>query len=219
MTSFPGIVGIDIAKDIDRHLSFLQGCNRLIVDLRGNSGGGIGGLRLMSSLAPGKIEVGYIVSKRRARSGYRKEEFPRFQRIPAQKIVLPWLLARYSFADKSIVVVTEGLGRRQFHGRVVLLVNEHTASAGEMITMFAKENSLATIVGTKTAGRLLSSGSFRVGRGYRLVLPVAAYFTWRGTMVENNGIIPDVPVALSREGLKSNTDSQLEKALEVVCAL
>ena len=36
----------------------LDGCTRLIVDLRGNTGGGIGGLRLMSYLTPGKLEVG-----------------------------------------------------------------------------------------------------------------------------------------------------------------
>jgi len=35
-------------------------------------------------------------------------------------------------------------------------VNQHTTSAGEMIAAFAKENNLATIVGTTTAGRLLS---------------------------------------------------------------
>ena len=67
-----------------------------------------------------------------------------------------WLAARYAFVEKSTLVVTEGLGERRFHGRVVLLVDEHTASAGEMVAAFAEENNLATIVGTKTPGRLLS---------------------------------------------------------------
>jgi hypothetical protein len=48
-----------VAKDIDRGIAALDGCSRLIVDLRGNAGGGIGGLRLMSYLTPGKLEVGY----------------------------------------------------------------------------------------------------------------------------------------------------------------
>ena len=47
---FPGAVGIDVAKEIDRGIAALNGCSRLIVDLRGNTGGGIGGLRLMSYL-------------------------------------------------------------------------------------------------------------------------------------------------------------------------
>src|ERR1035438_3724330 len=49
---FPGAIGIDVAKDIDRGIAALHGCSRLIVDLRGNTGGGIGGLRLMSYLRP-----------------------------------------------------------------------------------------------------------------------------------------------------------------------
>ena len=82
--------------------------------------------------------------------------------------------------EKSILVVTEGLGDHRFHGRVVLLVNEHTASAGEMVAAFAEENNLATIVGTKTPGRLLSGSAFKVGHGYILGLPVAGYLTWQG---------------------------------------
>lgn len=77
-------------------------------------------------------------------------------------------------SDKSILLVTEGLGPQKFHGRVVILVNEHTASAGEMLASFAEENNLATIVGVKTAGRLLSGSTFRAGEGYIVGLPVAA---------------------------------------------
>ena len=80
-------------------------------------------------------------------------------------------------------MVTEGLGQQRFHGRVVLLVNEHTASAGEMVSAFAEENNLATIVGTKTPGRLLSGSAYKVGHGYILGLPVAAYLTWQGRML------------------------------------
>jgi C-terminal processing protease CtpA/Prc len=129
------------------------------------------------------------------------------------------LAARYALLEKSILVVTEGLGKRRFHGRVVLLVNEHTASAGEMVSAFAEENSLATIVGTKTSGRLLSGSAFKVGHGYILGLPVAAYLTWQGRMVENNGIVPKFCVELSREALSQGRDNQLEAASEVAKSL
>ena len=115
-----------------------------------------------------------------------------------------WCLAAkgYAFVDKSILVVTEGLGPRRFHGRVVLMVNEHTASAGEMVSAFAEESKLATIVGTKTPGRLLSGGAFKVGHGYILGLPAAAYLTWHGRVLENDGINPATPTELSREALR-----------------
>jgi carboxyl-terminal processing protease len=216
---FPGAIGIDVAKEIDRGIAALDGCSRLVVDLRGNTGGGIGGLRLMSYLTPGKLEVGYSLTRQRRARGYRREELTRFGRIPSHKAALLWLVARYAFAEKSILVVTEGLGARRFHGRVVVLVNEHTASAGEMVTAFAEENNLATIVGTKTPGRLLSGRAYKVGNGYILGLPIAAYLTWQGRMLENNGVVPKFPIELSRDGLRKGRDTQLETAIEVVSAL
>lgn len=216
---FPGVVGIDVAKDIDRGIASLNGCSRLIVDLRGNTGGGIGGLRLMSYLTPGKLEVGYSLTRKRRERGYRREKLARFGQIPSRKATLFWLAARYAFVDKSILVVTEGLGQRRFHGRVVLLVNEHTASAGEMVAAFAEENNLATIVGNKTPGRLLSGSAFKVGHGYILGLPVAGYLTWRGRILENNGITPTMSIDLSRDALREGKDTQLEKAVEVVKSL
>jgi C-terminal processing protease CtpA/Prc len=216
---FPGTIGIDVAKDIDRGIAALNSCSRLIVDLRGNTGGGIGGLRLMSYLTPGKLEVGYSLTRKRREHGYRREELTRFGRIPLHKSTLLWMVARYAFVDKSILVVTEGLGPRRFHGRVVLMVNEHTASAGEMVAAFAEENGLATIVGTRTPGRLLSGGAFRVGHGYILGLPVAAYLTWHGRMLENDGINPTIPTELSREALRDGRDTQLETAIEAIRTL
>lgn len=216
---FPGVIGIDVAKGIDRGIESLDGCSRLIVDLRGNTGGGIGGLRLMSYLTPGKLEVGYSLTRKRQERGYRREELTRFGRIPSRKATLFWLAARYAFVEKSILVVTEGLGDRRFHGRVVMLVNEHTASAGEMVSAFAEENNLAIIVGTKTPGRLLSGSAYKVGHGYILGLPVAAYLTWKGRMLENNGIVPKFSIELSRDALKEGRDTQLETAVEVVKAL
>src|SRR5438046_9895864 len=208
----PGAVGIDLAKALDSGLAHLRESNRLIVDLRGNTGGGIGGLRLMSYLTPGKLEVGYSLTRKRRERGYRREELTRFGLIPAHKATLLWFAARYAFVEKSILVVTEGLGARRFHGRVVLLVNEHTASAGEMVAAFAEENNLATIIGTKTPGRLLSGSAFKAGFGYIVGLPVAAYLTWQGKLIEGRGVTPSVPVAQPPEQRLAGEDPQMQRA-------
>jgi hypothetical protein len=60
---------------------------------------------------------------------------------------LPSLIAK-----SPIVLESEGHGPQSYQGNVVLLVDRHTASAAEMVTIFAKENRLATVVGEKTAG-------------------------------------------------------------------
>ncbi|MGH8257525.1 MAG: hypothetical protein ACRET0_15085, partial [Steroidobacteraceae bacterium] len=79
----------------------------------------------MSYMTPGKIPVGYSITQKRAARGFKKEKLPRFGRIPSRKIALYPLLLRYAFSDRSIVMVTEGLGPQPFHGRIVLLVNQH----------------------------------------------------------------------------------------------
>src|SRR5207245_3812061 len=52
---FPGAIGIDVAKDIDRGVAALEGCSRLIVDLLGITGGGIGGLHMKSIDTLGRL--------------------------------------------------------------------------------------------------------------------------------------------------------------------
>jgi C-terminal processing protease CtpA/Prc len=213
---FPGIVGIDVAKDIDRAIASFENCQRLIVDLRGNSGGGIGCLRLMSYLTPNKLPIGYSLSRTRAQNGYRKEDLKRFERIPSSKIELPWLALRYGIGDHSIALLTEGLGPQRFHGRIVILVNEHSASASEMVAAFAAENNLAKIIGTATPGRLVGSKAFKVGNGYFLILPIGAYFTWQGSRLEGKGVTPDIEVPLSYQEVTKGRDNQLESAITAI---
>src|SRR5256885_13372574 len=115
---FPGAVGIDLAHMFDTAIAHLKDSTRLIVDLRGNTGGGIGGLRLTGYLTPGKKEVGYSLTRARKEKGYAREKLPRFGRIPSHKATLLWLALRYGFIDKSILVVTEEIGRASCRERV-----------------------------------------------------------------------------------------------------
>jgi carboxyl-terminal processing protease len=88
-----------------------------------------------------------------------------------------------------------------------------------MVSAIAEENNLAVIVGTKTRGRLLSSGALRVGLGYILGLPVAAYLTEQGRMLENNGIAPKFSIELSRDALREGHNTQPKTAVEIAKVL
>jgi len=88
-----------------------------------------------------------------------------------------------------------------------------------MVAQFAKENSLATIVGTKTPGHLAARSAFKLGSGYRLTIPIGAYISWKGTRIEGRGIDPDIAVPWSYEDARRGVDNQLDKATEVANAL
>jgi C-terminal processing protease CtpA/Prc len=208
-------MGLGFAKSLDAAMSGLkaQGCDRLIIDLRGNIGGGLGFARLASYLSPGRVPIGYSLTPKRQRSGYKPEEFERVL-YPDSRFGFAMTLGRFAFRDKSIFLLTQGLGPQPFHSRIVLLVNEWTNSAAEMVVNFASENKLATVVGTKTAGNVLGAVNAKVGGGYWLRLPVFGWYTNNGTSVEGRGIIPDIPVEVRPGELSRGIDSQLNAALE-----
>ncbi len=81
VSRFPGLVGVDLAKDIGQAFRQIGDCERLIVDLRGNPGGGTGNLRLMSYFTPDRLPVGYSLTRQRAARGYRREELPQFRHM------------------------------------------------------------------------------------------------------------------------------------------
>jgi carboxyl-terminal processing protease len=215
----PGLLGLDVARQIDAGVAALENCDRLILDLRGHLGGGLGVLRLMSHLTPGKLPIGYTVTRKKAERGYAKEDLPRLDHLPTEKpnpLAIATMAMKFVGRDPSVVLVSEGLGNRRWHSRIVILTNEHTVSAGEMVCAFARENNLAKIVGTETAGRLIPGSGFKVGHGYMVIMPKAKYITWSGQTFEGKGIVPDVIVPWSAEAFAGGQDNQLECALKIV---
>jgi carboxyl-terminal processing protease len=210
-------MGLTFAKSLDVSIADLkrQGCDRLMIDLRGNIGGGLGFARLASYLCPDRVPIGYSLTPRRQREGYKLEEFKHVV-YPKTRLGLVATLARFALRDKSIFLLTQGLGPQPFHGRVVVLVNEWTNSAAEMIARFASENKLATIVGAKTAGNVLGAVNFRVGGGFWLRLPVYGWNTNAGVSIEGRGVEPDIAIEVHPEELSKGTDRQLNTGLEVL---
>ncbi len=216
---FPGAMGMGFANALDAAVDDLkqQGCARLIIDLRGNIGGSLGFARLASYMCPGQIAIGHSLTPRRLRDGYDSEALPRVP-MPQSRPELLITLTRFAFRDKSVMLLTQGLGAQPFHNRIVVLVNEWTNSAAEMVANFAAENGLATIVGQKTRGNVLGAANFKVGGGYWLRLPVFGWFTSKGRSLEGNGVDPDVLVEVSPDALAAGQDNQMTRAIEIVNA-
>jgi carboxyl-terminal processing protease len=148
-----------VAQALERALAELPKCSRLIIDRRGNLGGFVGSLRLISYLTAERVPIGYSMTRRGEDRGWRAQQLPCIDRLPATKLDMLKTALRFKLLnrDRSIRLVTEGLGPQEFRGRIVMLVNEHRLSAGEMVAAFAKENGLATLVGSRTGGQVLGS--------------------------------------------------------------
>ena len=109
---------------------------------------------------------------------------------------------------------------------VVLLVNQNTASASELVTGAFRDFKKGTIIGTQTFGK----GIGQVSRSYTddgsgVVITIATYFTPSGECIHGVGITPDVIVTLPEElsrltpdKIPEGEDAQLDKALELVRA-
>lgn len=215
VSMFPGMLGIDVARDMSAAVSALA-TEKLVVDLRGNTGGGIGCLRLMSLLCPDKRGAGYSLGRSQIEKRTAKDALPVFDKIPSSQWGVIPLILKFGLAGRSVAVSSEGLGIAPHHGRVAMLLNEHSASASEMVAAFASEYGLARLVGTKTPGKLVAASSFKVGLGYRVALPVGAYYTWLGTKLEGRGVAPDIQESALAEDLMDGRDVALAKALEVL---
>jgi carboxyl-terminal processing protease len=213
VSMFPGAIGIDFANELDAIFGGrFKNAERLIIDMRGNPGGGIGGLTLMSYLAPDRRPIGFSKSREMARNNVRPESLPVFDKVPRSKLALPCLVFKF-LGKTSIFLYTEALGHRPWHGHTAILVDEHTAGAAEMVAQFAQENRLAAIIGMKTPGRLVTRRASKLGFGYRLVIPIAAYVSARGTQIEGAGVAPDISIPWSFDDAVIGVDPQLHGAL------
>ncbi len=97
---------------------------------------------------------------------------------------------------------------------IVLLVNENSASASEVLAGALKDNGRATLVGQKTFGKGSVQNLFRLGDGC-VKITTAHYYTAGGYIIDGNGITPHHTVENGTDGV----DLQLEKALEILQSL
>ena len=102
---------------------------------------------------------------------------------------------------------------------VVLLVNEYSASASEILTGILKDYKIATVVGTKTYGKGVMQSIFTGTYKGALKLTTAEYFSPNENKINGIGIQPDIEVKLQEtdeEKITKENDAQLQKAIETI---
>lgn len=94
---------------------------------------------------------------------------------------------------------------------LVVIANENSASASEILVGAVKDNKRGIVVGQKTFGKGVVQQMFPLKNDAALKVTVEKYFTPNGDYIHEKGIEPDYAVELGEE-----TDTQLEKALEIL---
>lgn len=104
---------------------------------------------------------------------------------------------------------------------IVVLVNENTASASEILAGALKDLDEATIVGTKTYGKGVIQQVLSLRSGAGIKVTVEEYYTPNRTKIHKVGIEPDENVELPESVtnpllVKDEEDTQLQKAIEIL---
>ncbi|MDO8584762.1 MAG: S41 family peptidase [bacterium] len=99
---------------------------------------------------------------------------------------------------------------------IVVLINQGSASASEILAGALRDNRGAIMVGEKSFGKGTVQELRRLHDGSSMKLTVAHWLMPKGDLIEKNGIKPDYEVKISDEDAKNGKDSQLEKAQEVI---
>ncbi|WII72682.1 S41 family peptidase [Bdellovibrio sp. 22V] len=94
--------------------------------------------------------------------------------------------------DKEVAVATKKGQYTNFP--VVILVNEYTASASEIVSGALQDNKRALIVGQRTFGKGSVQSVIKLGDGSGLKLTVARYYTPSGVSIQAEGIHPDIEI-------------------------
>lgn len=94
--------------------------------------------------------------------------------------------------DKEVAVASKKGKYTNFP--VVILVNEYTASASEIVSGALQDNKRALIVGQRTFGKGSVQSVIKLGDGSGLKLTVARYYTPSGVSIQAEGIHPDIEI-------------------------
>lgn len=103
-----------------------------------------------------------------------------------------------------------------YQGKVVILINEISQSQAEYTTMAFRTAPKATVIGSTTAGADGNISPFYLPGNLRTMISGIGVFYPDGTATQRVGIVPDIEVKPTIQGIKEGRDELLEKAIEVI---
>ena len=102
---------------------------------------------------------------------------------------------------------------------LVILVNQGTASAAEILAGALRDNRDIKLVGEKTFGKGSVQELINLKNGSSLKVTVAKWLTPKGVSISEQGLEPDFKVSITEKDTEGKKDPQLDKAVEVLLNL
>lgn len=109
---------------------------------------------------------------------------------------------------------TQGTGKKSYEGKIAILINETTQSSAEYHTMAFRTAPNAKVFGSTTAGADGNVSDIKLpGNISTMISGIGIYYP-DGRETQRIGIVPDVEVKPTIDGIKNNKDEVLEKSIE-----
>lgn len=128
-----------------------------------------------------------------------------------------------SVKDRYGEEVFERSDKKELAMPIVVLINNNSASASEILAGSLKDHNKGTLVGTRTFGKGLVQSLMQLDDGSGIKVTIARYFTPSGICIHGLGIDPDVEVQLDEKyrnapltQIPNEEDAQLKEALSIV---
>jgi carboxyl-terminal processing protease len=99
---------------------------------------------------------------------------------------------------------------------LIVLVNEGSASASEIVAGAVQDNKRGIVAGARTFGKASVQAVIPLKDGSALRLTTALYFTPSGRMIKKEGIIPDVVFNKSQDVVDDDKDEGLDQAVALM---
>ena len=204
------MMGADTIEQIEAAYARIAevGPKTLIIDLRGNSGGAFAVKPLIEHVIDEPLDAGFFLSQ----VWNRKHDRP-----PTREEALaspPWqgwsIIAFWHAVQTSdILRIRFYPAEPNFDGPVYVLLDRSAASATELAADALRASGRTTLIGTRTAGRMLSQSMFDVADGFVVSLPVADYYSLAHGRIEGAGVPTDIEI---------DPAAALDKALELAAS-
>ncbi|MFA6383054.1 MAG: S41 family peptidase [Parcubacteria group bacterium] len=127
---------------------------------------------------------------------------------------------------KAVVLEEDNTGKRETLNTLggdklsgiptVVLINEGSASASEILAGALRDNRAVQLIGKKSFGKGSVQELINLPQDTSVKITVAKWLTPNGDYIMEKGINPDIEVELTLDDYDNNRDPQLDKAMEVM---